>query len=70
MILNVGSKDKDMLGFFSVKNIKYDKVVKEFLIFELCFRIDVIVLFNAFSLEDFECIVFVELDKLKVLALE
>lgn len=35
MILNVGSKDKDMLGFFSIKNIKYDKVVKEFLIFEL-----------------------------------
>ncbi|GAA7493456.1 hypothetical protein MMM109_10270 [Helicobacter pylori] len=70
MTSNVGSKDKDTLGFFSAKNTKYDKVVKELLTPELRSRIDAIVPFNALSLEDFERIVSVELDKLKALALE
>ncbi|GAA7434779.1 AAA family ATPase [Helicobacter pylori] len=70
MTSNVGSKDKDTLGFFSAKNTKYDKAVKELLTPELRSRIDAIVPFNALSLEDFERIVSVELDKLKALALE
>ncbi|RPF69028.1 ATP-dependent Clp protease ATP-binding subunit [Helicobacter pylori] len=70
MTSNVGSKDKDTLGFFSAKNAKYDKAVKELLTPELRSRIDAIVPFNALSLEDFERIVSVELDKLKALALE
>ncbi|MBH0276231.1 ATP-dependent Clp protease ATP-binding subunit [Helicobacter pylori] len=70
MTSNVGSKDKDTLGFFSAKNTKYDRAVKELLTPELRSRIDAIVPFNALSLEDFERIVSVELDKLKALALE
>ncbi|GAA7439135.1 AAA family ATPase [Helicobacter pylori] len=70
MTSNVGSKDKDTLGFFSAKNTKYDRAVKELLTPELRSRIDAIVPFNALSLEDFERIVSVELDQLKALALE
>ncbi len=70
MTSNVGSKDKDTLGFFSAKNTKYDKAIKELLTPELRSRIDAIVPFNALSLEDFERIVSIELDKLKALALE
>ncbi|MGL2871321.1 AAA family ATPase, partial [Helicobacter pylori] len=70
MTSNVGSKDKDTLGFFSAKNTKYDRAVKELLTPELRSRIDAIVPFNALSLEDFERIVSVELDKLKALTLE
>ncbi|MCQ2983577.1 AAA family ATPase, partial [Helicobacter pylori] len=70
MTSNVGSKDKDTLGFFSAKNTKYDRAVKELLTPELRSRIDAIVPFNALNLEDFERIVSVELDKLKALVLE
>ncbi|AFI05055.1 AAA family ATPase [Helicobacter cetorum] len=70
MTSNIGSQDKDTLGFFSIKNTKYDRAIKEFLTPELRSRIDAIVPFNPLSLQDFEQIVLVELQKLKALVLE
>ncbi|WP_104747706.1 AAA family ATPase [Helicobacter cetorum] len=70
MTSNIGSQDKDTLGFFGTKNTKYDRAIKEFLTPELRSRIDAIVPFNPLSLQDFEQIVLVELDKLKALVLE
>ncbi|AFI03341.1 AAA family ATPase [Helicobacter cetorum] len=70
MTSNIGSQDKDMLGFFDTKNTKYDRAIKEFLTPELRSRIDAIVPFNALSLNDFKQIVLVELQVLKALVKE